>query len=318
MPASMLTAPALIVLGALALTAGLFMGRRIRLQFERRLGLVAKAALEPSDPAPSAWRKDQGGKLSAHIKTFFTFGRGFSWGMHASARKLALAALTPAAIIWLLSTAGLGLPVWFAVPACAAGALLGPRIVLHREQERAKRHFNYLFPDAVDMVARLLRAGLPMTFAIQAVGKEAPAPVNKVFSMVAGQIEIGIPVAEALDTASQQVALPDFRFFAVSAIMQYATGGNLIATLDDLSAIMRKRHAARLKARAASAEVRFSAYVLLALPVLVVAAMLVVDPEYLDPLFYDRRGHLLLAGAAGNLFLAFVTMRHMTRSISRE
>ena len=131
------------------------------------------------------------------------------------------------------------------------------------------REFTNLFPDAVDMVSRLLRAGTPITYAIQVTGEEAPPPVNEVFKMIADQIRIGIPVAEALDMSSKMVALPDFRFFAVAAIMQYSTGGNLVSTLEELSQIMRKRHAARLKARAMSAEIRFSAYVLGSLPIVV-------------------------------------------------
>lgn len=164
----------------------------------------------------------------------------------------------------------------------------------------------------------MLRGGMPITFAIRTVGNEAPPPVNKVFGIIADQIRIGIPVAEALDIHSQQIALPDFRFFAVAAIMQYSTGGNLIATLEDLSQIMRKRQAVRLRARAVTAEVRFSAYVLGSLPFLVVSALLVIDPGYLVPLFHDRRGHWILALTGTGLSLAFLTMRQMIRSVSRE
>ena len=97
--------------------------------------------------------------------------------------------------------------------------------------------------------------------------------------------------------SSKAVALPDFRFFAVAAIMQYSTGGNLVGTLEELSLIMRKRQAARLKARAVSAEIRFSAYVLGSLPLLVAAALMVLDPGYLAPLINDPRGRVILSFA---------------------
>jgi tight adherence protein B len=316
---ALLTRAIPILLAVLALGGAFLSVRRKRLEVERRFRLISQTGgKQPADGGPPVSRASQAAKLGSHIKYLFTFGAGYSWGMNASARLLTIAAFVSAAAVWFLTKTVIGLPAWLAVLASAGGLFIGPRIVLHRQQERAKREFIYLFPDAVDTVARMLRGGIPMTFAIQAVGNEAPPPVNKVFGMIADQIKIGIPVAEALDTQSQQIAVPDFRFFAVAAIMQYSTGGNLITTLEDLSQIMRKRHVARLRARAVTAEIRFSAYVLGSLPFLVVSALLVIDPGYLTPLFHDRRGHFILALAGTCLSLAFLTMRQMIRSVSSE
>ncbi len=238
--------------------------------------------------------------------------------MHASAPLLIVVAIVSAAVVWFATAHLAGMPKWIAAAATAGGVFFGPRTVLRRQQQRAMRQFTNHFPDAVDMVSRLLRAGTPITYAIQVTGEEAPPPVNEVFKMIADQIRIGIPVGEALDMSSKMVALPDFRFFAVAAIMQYSTGGNLVSTLEELSQIMRKRQAARLKARAMCAEIRFSAYVLGSLPIMVTGALLLIDPGYLTPLFNDPRGRVILSFAGGGLLLAFITMRQMIRSVSSE
>ncbi|MGO9485705.1 MAG: type II secretion system F family protein [Rhodomicrobium sp.] len=314
-----LLAAALLLVAALAGSAWIFnVLRKRRSEMERRFHLLAKTGQKAAAGGPQASLAGEGEKHAGPVESFFTFGAGYSWGMHASAPLLIAVALVSTAAVAFVCIRGFGLPMWATVAASAAAAFFGPRTVLVRQQQRAMREFGNLFPEAVDMVARLLRAGTPITYAIQVVGEEAGPPVNEVFRMIADQIRIGIPVGEALDMSSKLVALPDFRFFAVAAIMQYSTGGNLVSTLEELSQIMRKRQAARLKARAISAEIRFSAYVLGSLPILVTAALLVIEPAYLAPLFQDPRGHFILALAGAGLLLSFITMRQMIRSVSRE
>ena len=293
--------------------------RRQHFEMERRFDLLAKGGQKTSAHADVAAASPGGaGNGSGPIQKFFTFGAGYSWGMHASAALLIVVAIVSAGVVWFAAAHLAGMSKWFAASATVGAAFFGPRTIILRQQQRAMREFANHFPDAVDMVSRLLRAGTPITYAIQVTGEEAPPPVNEVFKMIADQIRIGIPVAEALDMSSKMVALPDFRFFAVAAIMQYSTGGNLVSTLEELSQIMRKRHAARLKARAMCSEIRFSAYVLGSLPILVAGALLVLDPGYLSPLFNDPRGRVILSFAGGGLLLAFITMRQMIRSVSSD
>jgi tight adherence protein B len=316
---NVLPASILFVLCIFTLAVIYFAARNKRLELERRFSLARDSGAESqAEEAALPSRSLALGELGARIQSFFTFGAGYSWGMHATPFGLLTAALVTAAAAWLLAWRGFGLPTPLLAALSACAALLGPRLLLHRQQKQANRRFTDLFPDAVDMVARILRGGMPITYAIQVAGKESPPPVDKVFTMVSDQLRIGIQVAEALDMASKRVALPDFRFFALAAIMQYSTGGNLIATLEDLSQIMRKRQSMRAKAKALSAEIRFSAYVLGALPILVIAALLVIEPDYLTPLFEDRRGHMILAMAGTGLALSFLLMRQMIKSVSRE
>jgi tight adherence protein B len=197
-------------------------------------------------------------------------------------------------------------PIAFSAAAACLGAYLALRIVVIRERSVTEAAFSAFFPDAVDAVARMLRAGLPVTSAFQMVCQEAPPPVDAVFEKLAGQLRIGMPIEDALRLSSQRIRLPDFQFFAVAVLLQQSAGGNLLPTLEAL---------AQMKARAATAEVRFSAYVLGALPFVTVAALLVVSPGYLTPLFNDRRGHAILGAAAVGLLISGLTMRHMMRSV---
>jgi tight adherence protein B len=218
-------------------------------------------------------------------------------------------------VAWLVVGRGLGAPLWFSLPLAALAFAFLPRLLLQGEQSKAEAQFLSLFPDAIDMMVRMLRAGLPVTAAIRTIGAEAPSPVDSVFRGVADQVDIGIPLEGALTQTAVQIGLGDFRFFAVAVALQRATGGNLAATLETLADIMRKRRAMRLKARSATAEVRLSAYVLGAMPFFIIAILLVLRPNYLVPLIADPRGNIIVGIAVTLLMLAFVSMRRMMRSI---
>jgi tight adherence protein B len=173
-----------------------------------------------------------------------------------------------------------------------------------------------LFPDAVDTVARMVRAGLPITAAVRTVAIEASPPISTEFAVIADQLKIGVPIEDTLDESSAKIGLPDFRFFTVAVALQYATGGNLMQTLEILSDIIRKRRAARLKAKAATGEIRITAYTLGAIPMVTTGALLVIQPGYLVPLWTDPRGHFILAMAGVCLLAAFLSMRAMMRTVT--
>ncbi len=126
-----------------------------------------------------------------------------------------------------------------------------------------------------------------------------------------------MPLEDALRLSSQRIRLPDFQFFAVAVLLQQSAGGNLLPTLEALAQMMRTRRAVQSKARAATAEVRFSAYILGSLPFITVGALLVISPGYLNPLFHDPRGHAILAAAAAGLLISAIVMRQMMRSIEK-
>ncbi len=306
---------ALLFFGATTLIIADLARRRSRLLIERRVNLVVGRG-SGATVTFGTQLKARSKQFDERLRGVFALGARRSWGMHIRAVVLMPAAVISGGLVWVLAHPTLGLPAWLATLLAVIASFLGPRSLLMREQQRTERQFTELFPDALDTAVRMLRAGLPITSGLQFISTTAAPPVSTVFAMIANQAEIGIPIEEVLETNSQEVGLPDFRYFAVAVVLQRATGGNLASTLEILSEIIRKRRAVRLKAKSATAEIRVSAYVLGALPFLVVGALLLINPDYLTPLFADRRGHLILALAGGSLLVALLLMRQMIRRVT--
>lgn len=315
----------LLMFGVLAavgvgLSLTLMRVRRVRRDMERRAGLIGRlgAGSAPRSAAETAELRESGGHvaLGRWLRGVYAIGLARTWGMTASAVTLLLTGAGGAIAAWLAFHAGLKMSFWIAMPLAVAGFFLAPRAWLKHQQNGADQLFMEVFPDTIDMIIRMLRAGLPITAAVRAVGDESPPPVNAVFANLADKMAIGISFEDALASAGQRIALADFRFFAVAISLQRATGGNLATTLDILSDIMRKRRAMRLKAKATTGEVRMSAYVLGAIPFLVIGGLLVMTPDYLAPLVADRRGKIIIAAAVVSLLAGFGTIRQMMRSVT--
>ncbi|WP_315743843.1 MULTISPECIES: type II secretion system F family protein [unclassified Bradyrhizobium] len=307
----------LLLIGVVALTAALLMSRRTRLETERRVNLITgERETSGGGSALGELLKVRTRKFDAQVRRIFTIGIKYTWAMRSGSLKLLLIAALSAGGMWLLTRQLLGFSPLLAVAVSAAASFFAPRFLLSREQKQTERKFVDLFPDAVDTVARTLRAGLPITAAMRTVAVDGSPPVSTVFGLIADDLRIGVPLEETLETSSREIGLPEFRFFTVAMTLQYVTGGNLTATLEILSDIIRKRRAARLKAKAATGEIRITAYTLGAIPILTTGALLVVQPRYLIPLWTDPRGHLILALAGALLLLSFLTMRRMMRSVT--
>ena len=255
------------------------------------------------------------GRALSRLRSLFTFHMRRSWGVSVNPFSLLAAGVVAAAAIWLLGrVVADSLPRYVLAIGAAGGFVLLPRIILTWQQHRADTQFAELLPDAIDMVVRIVRAGVPVGAAMRTVGQEANPPLSTMFAEIADQIDIGVPLGEAMAKTSEMVGNPDFRFFAVAVALQQSTGGNLTATLETLSDIVRRRRAVRLKAGAATAEVRISAIVLGSIPFVVAGALLLVAPNYLTPLFADPRGQVILGLALLCLMLAAITIRALMRS----
>jgi tight adherence protein B len=314
-----LIAVTLVLGGMVVLTGAYIMTSRARLAVDQRVNLIARtAAIAASEESSTSSMQAMLDRLGTRIRAIFTIGVAHTWGMKTGSLTLVLAAILSAASAWFLVGRTFGFSALISVPVSLLVAFLVPRNILLVQQRGADRAFTNVFPDAVDSVARMLRAGLPATLAIRTVGNDAAPPVNAVFARIADQMRIGVPLSEAIEASSVRIGLADFRFFSVAVALQHSTGGNLVNTLDILSQIMRKRRAVRMKAKAVTSEIRLSAYVLGALPFVTSAAILVIQPDYLTPLFNDPRGQMILAIAVGGLVLSVWAMRLMMKSVSSE
>lgn len=274
---AVLIALIVLLIGAGAFAWALAVIRRSRLALERRVHLVfSQSEALASTPASQSRAALLIARLDANVRRAFTFGLKRTWGMRMGSLTLFFVACGAGATAWLLTYKffDFAMPISAVLSVCAM--FLAPRYVLSWQQKRIERQFSDLFPDAVDTIARMLRAGLPVSQAILAVATAAAPPVNQVFSAIADQLRIGVPLEEAIDASSRQIGSADFRFFAVAIVLQYSTGGNLTSTLEIISEIIRRRRATRQKAKAATGEIRITAYTLGSLPFLATGALLVI------------------------------------------
>jgi tight adherence protein B len=301
--------------GSLIVLAVMFTGQSRNQALERRVaGMVKTPPLTIEGTATITSADALGRSLNRRVGSLFTYRMARTWGVTAKSSFLLIVGIVGAVGLGGITGIALHLPSYIACVAAAGGFFLIPRLLLKRQQGRADVQFSEHLPDAIDMVMRMVRAGLPVGAALRTVGDEAEPPLSTVFNSIANLADIGIPLAEALATTGEKVGNADFRFFGVAVALQQATGGNLAATLETLSEIIRKRRAVRLKARAATAEIRASAIVLGAIPFFIVGVLLVVSPGYLQPLISDPRGNIIVGAAVLGLLLAFLTMRTMMRT----
>jgi tight adherence protein B len=195
-----------------------------------------------------------------------------------------------------------------------AGAVAGPAVLLRLAQNRYQRKFLDIFPDALDLIVRAVRAGLPAPEAIELAAREVPAPVGSEFRRMLDETRIGVEMEEALQAAADRIRVPDFRFFVVSLLLQRRTGGGIAETLSTLSTIIRQRKAVRLKARALTAEATASAMVVSILPFVAGGGLFLINRELMSVLFVDPRGRLMLGIACISLLLGVAAMKAMIKS----
>ena len=215
---------------------------------------------------------------------------------------VALGAYFGAGAPWLISS-GIGL--------IAASGL--PHLLLENRIRQRKRQFLRQFPDAIDLIVRGVRSGLPVAEALQAAGQELPNQVGDLFREVTGNVKLGKTLDKSLAMASRTLDVQEFKFFMISLTIQQETGGNLGEILQNLGVLMRRREQMKLKIKAMSSEARASAMIIGSLPFIMFGVIYVIDPDYVMKLFIDPRGWMLLAGGLTSLSLGLGIMGKMVR-----
>jgi tight adherence protein B len=230
---------------------------------------------------------------------------------------LAVAALMAAAavLIFLLGLLGLDLPL-AAVLSGAAG-LGAPVLVLRSAQRRYQNRFLGIFPDALDLIGRAVKAGLPVLDAMEVATKAIPAPVGSEFQRTLDEVRIGVQIDEALRHAAERVRIAEFRFYVVALALQHRTGGSLAETLANLSHVIRRRKELRLKVRAFTAEAKMSVMVLSALPFVAGGLMAVINHDLMVTLFTDPRGRFMVGLALASLLSGVTVMTWMIKKSLR-
>jgi len=178
---------------------------------------------------------------------------------------------------------------------------------------RAKRQGRLLaqFPDALNMIVRAVRVGVPVTEAMRAVAREVPAPTGPEFETVVRRLTIGGQLDDALHDMATRTGLAEYNFFAMALSLQNQTGGGLSEALDGLAEMIRKRLAVKERGKALASEAQMSIYVLSSLPPLCGMALSILNPRYFAVLIDDPTGQRLLGGSVALLVLGWFLMRTM-------
>jgi tight adherence protein B len=184
-----------------------------------------------------------------------------------------------------------GLLIGFGLPHMIIGFLIGKRL----------NKFNSNFPDAIELMVRGLRSGLPITETLGIVATEIPGPVGIEFRSVADKMKIGRTMDAALQETADRLGTAEFQFFVITLNIQRETGGNLAETLSNLADVLRKRAQMKLKIKAMSSESKASAMIIGALPFIVFAMVYMMNPEYMGGFFRDER--LIIAGLGAMVWM---------------
>ena len=168
--------------------------------------------------------------------------------------------------------------------------------------KRRINKFTAKFPDAIELLVRGLRSGLPISETMAVVGNEVPGPVGAEFRTVSDKMKIGRTMDAALQETADRLGTPEFQFFVISIAIQRETGGNLAETLSNLATVLRQRGQMKLKIKAMSSESKASAYIVGSLPFIVFGLIMWISPGYMGNFFVDQR--LIVAGIGGMIWMA--------------
>jgi tight adherence protein B len=192
----------------------------------------------------------------------------------------------------------------------AAGFFL-PHWYVNFRRRRYFKRFTANLADAVDIIVRGVKVGLPLIECFKIVAREARSPIKEEFQVIVEDQVVGMPLADATERLPERVPVAEARFFSIVIAIQSRSGGSLAETLGNLSKVLRDRQKMFDKIKALSSESKASAYIIAALPVVVVAALAVVSPGYISLLFTDRTGHIVLVVCALLMLAGTLVMRKM-------
>jgi tight adherence protein B len=229
-----------------------------------------------------------------------------SWG-----KKTYYAVCFVAMIVVCLLVLVSGLGVLPAICFGIAGGLFLPHWYVNFKRRRHFKRFTANLADAVDVVVRGVKVGLPLTECFKIVAREARSPIKEQFQLIVEDQLVGMPLAEATERLPERIPIVEARFFSIVISIQSRSGGSLAETLGNLSKVLRDRQKMFDKIKALSSESKASAYIIAALPLVVIGALTVVSPDYISLLFKEQTGHVVLVVCALLMLAGTLVMRKM-------
>ena len=224
-------------------------------------------------------------------------------------------------VFWMVSAATgaaffivpliLGAPIYIAGGAAFVGFLGFPRWFLGFLRKRRQNVFINDLADAIDVMVRGLKAGLPVSEAMKIIASESGPPVGPEFMEVVDGQRVGISIDQGIERMVERMPLAEVNFLAIVMTIQSKTGGNLSEALGNLSRVLRDRKKMKAKVRAVSQEAKSSAAIIGSLPFLIMLGLTILNPNYLNPLFNTSTGNMLLVGSATWMTIGVLVMRKM-------
>ncbi|WP_176250889.1 type II secretion system F family protein [Sulfitobacter sp. HGT1] len=307
-----MTLTLIVTAAAFLVFAGLALGLLVRSDRQRRRHLARLKRVRP-DTAVQL-EKPQRGVLDKHRK-FGLVGRIeqelAKTSLRSSVNEIFIQVFLAAIGIYGLGVILGGLHPLTALPLAILLPVGGAVLVLRIARNRYRAAFTADLPEALDVFARGLRAGRPVSDSLSIVVANAKGPIQYEFSRCHDEITMGTTLPDSLARLELRIPTAEVSFFSVATSLQAETGGNLIETMEGLANQLRERRKLRKKARALSSEARASALILALLPFAVTLAIAVLNGAYLEPLYADPRGRMISLIALGSITLGVFIMARM-------
>ena len=232
-------------------------------------------------------------------------------GLDMTPRDFYISSMIAGVVLFGAVKFGTSAPLMGAAVAGFVGAVGLPRWLLGKMIKRRQNKFLDGMANAIDVVVRGVKTGLPLNECLGIIARESPEPIASEFRDVVEQQKLGVPLGEALERMSQRLPLPEVRFLTIVISIQQQAGGNLSEALGNLSGVLRDRIRLQQKVKALSAEAKASAMVLASLPPAVMFMVYLSSPDYLVPLFTTTPGKFMLCFGAFWMGTGIMIMRKM-------
>lgn len=302
-----------IIMAAISLGARMLESQRKR-QVAGMLSAVAGQEAGPAEPVilmqeakPDAAGAVLDDALFRRTQRFIQQS-GVPWTVSRLFASMLIGGVTGGLLGWLF------LPLGFPIVGALTGALvLGSLPYLYLRIKRARRlaEIEAQLPEALDFLARSMRAGHAFSISLEMLGGETPDPLGQEFRVLFNELNLGAPLEAAMANLAGRIPLLDVQLFVSSVLLQRQTGGNLSEILLRLAHVIRERFRLKGQVRAASAHGRLTAAVLTVLPFVLMIALLIIAPGYLQSMAADSTGKWMIAGALVGMALGFYFIRRI-------
>jgi tight adherence protein B len=283
-------------------------------------GFLAQLDERPQATAPKAPLVERAARSRDRLSALlaeFGLARKMELALQQAGMEGQLGQVVVLGLALMIGGAGIGFALRGVVPepgGSLAFASLGVLFTIARVRRRRAARiaaFEAQFPDALEFLSRSMLAGHGFTTSLNLLTEESPEPLASVFRQASNEMQLGSPLETALGKLAVEIPLLDVRFFAAAVLLQQTSGGNLAEILNKLAFVVRERFRLSGEVRASSAHGRLTSMVLIALPVLLTVALLVMEPEYLVEFAHQPEGRFLLIAAVCGQVAGHVIIRRI-------